>query len=307
MMTLQTSADSGLSDLLKYTYGTTRLGAESIPFADRVKTARAAMDAGVWFHTSHTYGDTFRVLRAAFDEDRAHVPPAIFKIGWDSISEIRDVIRQNLEPLGLERMAIGQLCLGQRLAAEFRTGGPCYEGFRQIREEGLVGRFVLEVWPWNSDVALDALRAGYTEGVVDGFIFYFNPLQRFVSNELFDLIQERNQPIVAMRTVGGGPVHRQRDVPGAAPDYLRARAEQVAPLFERSGCQSWTEFCVRYVFGVPQVRTTVGSTSRVGNLQEFLDAMSSRDPLPDDIQAALQTLQRSWAEEHDRLAAPWSM
>ena len=306
-MTLPTSTTARLSDLSKFTYGTTRLGDESIPFAERVKTARAAMDAGVWFHTSHTYGDAFRVLRAAFDQDRAHVPPAIFKIGWDSIPQIRDIIRQNLEPLGLERMAIGQLCLGGQLAEEFRTGGPCYDGFRQLQEEGLVERYVLEVWPWNSHVALDALRAGYPEGVVDGYIFYFNPLQRFASNELFDLIRQRNQSIVAMRTVGGGPVHRQRDVPGAAPDYLRARAEQVAPLFERSGCQTWTEFCVRYVFGFPQVRTTVGSTSRPENLREFLDAVESLAPLSEDIQAALQALQRSWAEEHDRLAQPWSM
>lgn len=296
-----------LADLSRFTYGTTRLGDESIPFPERVKTARAAMEAGVWFHTSHTYGDTFRVLRAAFDEDRAHVPPAIFKIGWDSIAQIRDVIRQNLEPLGLERMAIGQLCLGGPLAAEFRTGGPCYEGFRQLKEEGLVERYVLEVWPWNSEVPLDALRAGYPEGIVDGYIFYFNPLQRFASNALFDLLQERDQAIIAMRTVGGGPVHRQRDVPGAAPDYLRARAEQVAPLFERSGCQSWTEFCVRYVLGFSQVRTTVGSTSRPENLQEFLDAAATPAPLPDEIQAAVRSLQRSWAEEHDRHAAPWSM
>jgi predicted aldo/keto reductase-like oxidoreductase len=306
-MTLPTPTATRLSDLSKFTYGTTRLGDESLPFDARVKTARAAMDAGVWFHTSHTYGDTFRVLRAAFDEDRAHVPPAIFKIGWDSIAQIRDVIRQNLEPLGLERMEIGQLCLGERLAAEFRTGGPCYDGFRRIQEEGLVGRYVLEVWPWNSDVALDALRAGYPEGVVDGYIFYFNPLQRFASNELFDLIQERNQPIIAMRTVGGGPVHRQRDVPGAAPDYLRMRAEQVAPLFERSGCRTWTEFCVRYVLGVAQVRTTVGSTSRPENLHEFLNAVGALAPLPEDIQMAVQALQRAWADEHDRQAVPWSM
>src|ERR671928_93577 len=121
MMTLPTSAATRLSDVSKFTYGTTRLGDESLPFDQRVKTARAAMDASVWFRTSHTYGDAFRVLRAAFDEDRAHVPPAIFKIGWNSIPEIRDIIQQNLEPLGLERMAIGQLCLGGQLAEEFRT------------------------------------------------------------------------------------------------------------------------------------------------------------------------------------------
>ena len=110
-----------------------------------------------------------------------------------------------------------------------------------------------------------------------------------------------------MRTVAGGSVHRLRDTPGAAPDYLRVRASQVAPLFERSGCQSWTEFCVRYVLGFPQVRATVGSTSRLENLQEFLDAVEARRPLPDDIQTAMQDLQRAWAEEHDRHAQPWSM
>ncbi len=306
-MTQPTLGGSPFSDLSTFTYGTTRLGDESIPFPERVKMARAAMETGVWFHTSHTYGDTFRVLRAAYDEDRAHVRPAIFKIGWDSIAQTRDIIRQNLEPLGLERMEIGQLCLGGNLAEEFRAGGPCYEGFQQLREEGLVDRFVLEVWPWNSHVALDALRAGYPEGIVDGYIFYFNPLQRFASNELFDLILERNQPILALRTVGGGPVHRQRDVPGAAPAYLRSRAAQVAPLFERSGCQTWTDFCVRYVFGFSQVRTTIGATSRLENLHEFLQTVQSITPLPNDIQMELQGLQRTWADKHDRHAEPWSM
>ncbi len=105
------------------------------------------MDAGVWFHTSHTYGDALSVLRAAFDEDRAYVPPAIFKIGWDSLDQIRDIIRQNAEPLGIENIAIGQLRLGGNLGEEFRTGGPCYDGFRALKAEGVVGRFVLEVWP----------------------------------------------------------------------------------------------------------------------------------------------------------------
>jgi hypothetical protein len=34
---------------------------------ERVKIP-AAMDAGVWFHTSHTYGDALQVLQAA-DQD----------------------------------------------------------------------------------------------------------------------------------------------------------------------------------------------------------------------------------------------
>jgi len=70
-----------LTDISSYVYGTTRLGDDKIPFADRVKVARAAMETGIWFHTSHTYGDALKVLRAAFDEDRNKIPKLIVKIG----------------------------------------------------------------------------------------------------------------------------------------------------------------------------------------------------------------------------------
>ncbi|MGD0461705.1 MAG: aldo/keto reductase [Tepidisphaeraceae bacterium] len=297
-----------LTDLSKFVYGTTRLGDDKIPFADRVKMARAAMDAGVWFHASHQYGDALKVLRAAFDEDRKRVPRMIFKIGWSSIEELRQTIRQNIEPLGVDHMDIGQLCLGGKLAEEFVSGGKCYDDFRKLREEGLVNRFVFEVFPWTSNTPLKALRAGYPTGVVDGYIFYLNPLQRFASNELWDLLLERNEPIVAMRTVSGGDVHRLRDVPGAAwKDYLRQRAVEVAPLYERSGCKTWPEFCVRFAYGFPQVRATVGATSRPENLRAFLDAVKIIKPLPKDIQSEIIRLQNRWSDETDVHAEPWSM
>ena len=59
-----------LPGLTRYVYGTTRLGDGSLPFEARVAVARAAIDAGVSLHTSHSYGDAFQVLRAALDQDR---------------------------------------------------------------------------------------------------------------------------------------------------------------------------------------------------------------------------------------------
>jgi aryl-alcohol dehydrogenase-like predicted oxidoreductase len=302
------SGSSLLTDLSPYIYGTTRLGDEKIPFDDRVKIARAAMDAGVWFHTSHTYGNALKVLRAAFDQDRSRVPKLIVKIGWSTIDELIDVIRQNLEPLGLDSLDLGQLCLGGQLADEYATGGACYAQFNRLKAEGLVHRFVIEVFPWTSKVPLQALLHGYAEGIVDGYIFYLNPLQRFASNALWDLLIERDKPIVAMRTVSGGPVHRLRDVPGAAwKSYLQVRAAQVAPIFERSGIQSWTEFCVRFAHSFPPVRATVGATSRFEHLNEFLKAVKHIEPLPQDIVEEIVRLQVHWSDALDVHAEPWSM
>ena len=266
------------------------------------------MDSGVWFHTSHTYGNALEVLRTAFDQDRTKVPKLIVKIGWNTVEELRDVIHQNIDPLGLKSIDIGQLCLGGQLAEDFAHGGACYGTFSQLRKEGTVKRFVLEVFPWTSNTALKALRGGYTKDVVDGCIFYFNPLQRFASNELWNLIKEMNEPIIALRTVAGGNVHRLRDVPGAAwKEYLQKRAAEVAPIFERSGIKSWAEFCVRFAFSFPQVRATVGATSRSDNLNDFLSSSKNIKPLPSEIRDEIVRLQYRWSDEVDIHAEQWSM
>lgn len=297
-----------LTDLPPYIFGTTRLGDGNLPFEERVRLARAAMEGVDWFHTSHTYGNALEVLRAAFDLDRARVPKLIVKIGWNRIDELRGVIHQNIDPLGLETLEIGQLCLSGDLAEDYANGGDCYALFSRLKQEGLVRRFVLEVFPWSSDVALQAMRAGYPEGIVDGYIFYLNPLQRFPSNELWDEMVERGEPMIAMRTVAGGNVFHLRDVPGYAwKSYLQARAAEVAPIFERSGVQSWTDFCVRFAHSFPLVRATVGATSRLEHLNEFLSAAQDTRPLPDDIVQEIIDLQYRWWDELDRKAELWSL
>jgi hypothetical protein len=306
-MSKSASADA-LSALSPFIYGTTRLGHANIPVADRINIALAAMEAGVWFHTSDQYGDALQVLAQAFAQNRARVPRMIFKVGGANITEMREIIHRQLKPLGLDHMDIAQLCLGGEMAEQFRSGGACYAKLRRLREEGLVRQFVLEVFPWTSQVPLEALRAGYTEGLIDACIFYLNPLQRFASNLLWDFIVENDFPVISMRTVCGAPVHRLRDVPGAAwCDYLQKRAVEVAPIFERSGIGNWTEFCVRFAFGFPQVQATVGSTARAENLREFMAATRHIAPLPPNIQADLVKLQRRWSDETDIHAAPWTM
>jgi len=298
-----------LTDLSPYIYGTARLGDDRIPFEERVKMACVAMDSGVWFHTSNQYGNAPHVLRTAFDQDRNNVPKLIIKIGGDSIAELRDDIHRNLDLLGLESMAIGQLCLGTgELALDFARGGECYHEFMRWREAGLVWRYVLEVFPWTSYTALKALKGGYPRGIVDGYIYYLNPLQRFVSNELWELLNTLNEPQIALRTVSGGPVHRLRDIPGAAwKEYLQQRAVEVAPIFERSGVENWTEFCMRFAFSFGNIRATVGATCRPEYLNEFIGATKHIEPLPASIVEEIMQLQQRWSDETDMKAELWSM
>ncbi len=297
-----------LTDLSPYVYGTTKLGDDKISFDERVEMAMAAMHTGVWFHTSHWYGDALKVLRAAFDADRASLPNLIVKLGGESIDEFHADIKKNTEPLAINSINLGQLCLGGDLAQDFANGGESLKALKDIKAQGLVKSFVMEVFPWTSDVPYRALQRGFTNGLIDGYIFYLNPLQRFADNRLWDLLRERSEPIIAMRTVAGGPVHRLRDEPGFAwKEYLQKRATEVAPIFERSGILTWTEFCMRFAHSFSQVRATVGSTSNAENLQEYLSAAETIDPLPYDIVEEIVKLHYRWSDEEDVKAEPWSM
>jgi hypothetical protein len=308
-MPIPTDPSHPLYGLSPFIYGTTRLGDAGIHFGERVRVARAAMDQGIWFHTSHQYGDALAVLRAAFAEDRAHIPQLIFKIGWNSVAEVLRTVDELTKEVGVERMDVGQLCLNGELAADFAAGGPSVEALSELRASGKVGRYVLQVFPWTSDVALAALRSSHVRSLVDGYIFYLNPLQRFATNPLWDLLLSSGSPIIAMRTVSGGDVFALRDVPGAAwKDYLRQRAGEVAPIFERSGVASWSEFCLRFAHSFDALCGSVGSTAQPSRLGELVRiARGPLSPLPPEIVLELTQLQRRWSDELDVHGTPGSM
>ena len=122
-----------LTSVSPYIYGTTRLGDDSIPVAERIEVARAAMNAGVWFHTSHQYNSALEILGAAFEQDRTKVPNLIIKMGGNSVAEMIDDVKRNLKPLGVESLEIGQLCMWDDLSKDFAEGGVCLQDLRNLK------------------------------------------------------------------------------------------------------------------------------------------------------------------------------
>lgn len=297
-----------LADLPPFVYGTTRLGHADVPRDRQLAMARTAVDAGLWLHTSRQYGHALEVLGEVFAEQPDRVPPLIVKLGGGTTDDSRATIAANTGPLGIQRIELGQLNPVGDLAEALVTGGPLLSDFRGIKDDGLVGRYVLEIFPWTSAAPLAALRTGHLDGLVDGVITYFNPLQRFAANDLWDELLASDISIISMRTVAGAPIQVLRDVPGAAwRPYLQERAAEVAPIVERSGIVSWPEFCLRFVRSTPQVVATVGSTSRPEHLAELMEQSTRVEPLDADLVEELFALQRRWSDTVDVHAEPWSM
>ncbi|MDN4503517.1 aldo/keto reductase [Alteromonadaceae bacterium BrNp21-10] len=299
---------SGLTQLPKFIYGTTRLGDDSIDFDERVKIAHYAMESCSWFHVSDQYGSAISVLAEAFKQKPDAIPKMIFKVEGESIEELRDVIQRNIEPLGVKHMDIGQLCLRGELAEQYAQSGACYQDIEQLRSEGVIKQFVKEVFPWSSEVTYQALKAGHDEQLVDGYIFYLNPLQRFALNPLWDLIQQKDKAVIAMRTVCGNTPQALRDVPGAAwKEYIQQRAVDIAPLFESSGIKNWADFCVGYALAHSQVQATVGSSARRENIDALVNAAQAPTLIDDKILKKITALHQQWSDSLDQHAEPWSM
>ena len=87
---------------------------------------------------------------------------------------------------------------------------------------------------------------------------------------------------------------------GGAP-LAMLEGETVAPP------SGWTEFCVRFAHSFPQVRATVGATSRRENLREFLAAAQSIEPVPSDIRDEIVRLHYRWSDELDMKAEVWTL
>ncbi len=295
-------------DLGAFVLGTTRLGDPALDRASRMALAMEAQRLGVGFHTSHRYGDACDVIREAASLSRTGPPRCIAKVGWNEADELVGQVEDHIRLLGLQRLAVVQLCLDGGLAKDYASGGEGCEAVARLRTEGRVERCLLQVFPWSSGIALEALQRGHASELVDGYIFYFNPLQRCVSNALWEALQEAGAAIVGMRTLAGGDIETLTHGAGGASEYLVERARAVEPWIAASGARDWIEFSLRFALTAPGVVATVGATGRVERLERLSrESRTAIEPLPREVAENLFALQREWADDHDAHALPGSL
>ncbi len=254
-----------------YTFGTMSLGKRVADFDRDLKLARTAMEAGVWFHTSQEYaaGDTFMILRQAFEQAPHQVPSTIFKIRCDRAETIRFDVEDALRRLNLSRVDVAQLCRDthdhRAIVDDFLQQGPMYETCCELRKQGMVGNFIFEVFPGYAHDALEAVQ----HDLFDACIFYYNPAQRHAPPAVWQAMRDHETPMLALRTLGkisAPPAETAAHLEENGKREAAAKLRQLQPIFEASACASWPTFCVRFALSVPGVRTTIGGTASLAQL-----------------------------------------
>jgi aryl-alcohol dehydrogenase-like predicted oxidoreductase len=275
----------------RYTFGTMSVGKDLHAIDADIALVRSAMEAGVWFHTCRRYAcvDNYNVLGRAFREAPSQIPRCICKIRTDNADILRFDVEDTVSLLGLQRVDVAQLVQTDKtnrlIADDFLQQGPRWQACCELRERGLIGNLVLEVFFACSGDGLRALESD----LFDGFIFYYNLLARELSNDLFHRIEGQGRPILSLRTVGG-----VLDAPQDPADYRARRQQQLADIYEASACGDWLEFSMRFLCSKPNVITTIGGTSNPAHLQRFLDLAATIEPLPEALVARIDALQDDW-------------
>jgi aryl-alcohol dehydrogenase-like predicted oxidoreductase len=270
--------------LTPYTFGTMSLGGNPADVAKDMVVARRAMEAGVWFHSSPTYGGsfTFMVLRLAFDENRSQVPRMVIKIRDGTVPLMRFEVEDSCRRLGLDAIDVVQLvsmdsCPGNLVDQLRGSGGPLADELASLRARGLIRQAVIFLIPENSDAAVEATRSGLIEGV----ILYWNACQRDCSDTAWAAIRGKGISTLALRTLGGGPSDKSSS----------AKSEDLAELIKAAGCHNATEFNLRLAASEPVIRTTIGGTASLAHLEDYLKAADNATPLPAGILQRVEQLQ----------------
>ena len=267
----------------------------------QIKVVRAAMDAGVSFHASREYagGGAFTIMRHAFEEEPARLPKLILKIRCDNALLLKFDVEDARRRLNIGRIDIAQLVRARHdrrpVVDDFLQGGEMWQACEKLRAEGKVGAFVMEIFESFSPDAIRAVQAG----LFPAYIFYFSPGERQASNDLFDMLTERKEPILSLRTLCGGILDPSRiaQIREKNPeDGALARFEALHPIYEKSGAASWAEFSMSFLRSFPNVLTTIAGTSREKHLHELLEADRTARPMAAPLVEEIKTLHRNWAE-----------
>jgi aryl-alcohol dehydrogenase-like predicted oxidoreductase len=286
--------------LSSFTFGCMSLGGNPDELKAHVGVARAAMESGVWFHASQEYagGGAFMIMRHAFAENRARVPKLILKIRCDNAAVLKFDVEDALRRLNVERVDLAQLCRAKHdrrpVVDDFLTKGEMWQVCQTLQKEGKVGQFVLEIF---ESFSSDAIRAVQAE-LFPAYIFYFSPGERQTSNELFELLEQRKENLISLRTLCGGMLDPRRieALRDKEPGHSNlARFAALKPIHEKSGCASWVEFSMSFLKSFPSMRTTIAGTSKREHLQELLEADRAAKPMNPALAAEIKSLHRQWA------------
>ena len=282
-----------LQPISRYTFGTGDIGLEGCDEDSHCALVKRALDAGVWFHSAPDYGagSTGKFLSQVFKQT-GQKAKFILKLYHDNPDHIRRNLVDTLENFGIDRIDVVQMINYFDFSEDWQQQGPRYREMLKLKEEGLVGNVVAELGRGREGDA-NIARAD----IVDGYIFYYALAQRNIDDEILDLLEERGDPIIALRTVSHIFPDLADPKQEMVPDWLKAEIpfefiQALKPLFLESGCSNWLDFSMNFILSQPNVVTTIGSTTGLGHLEDYLAAEKNAQTLPADMVAEIRRLQQ---------------
>lgn len=296
--------------ITQYIYGTGDVGLKGYTQENDLELLRIAIEAGIWLHSSPDYGGgegnvtggTYHFLRQSFD---TLGPPAgmvskLFIKGYDgwlhgTSNDLRTNAEDTCRILNIEQLPVAQIWGDEEVVADLREQGTIYKTLEKIKRDGLVGQYV---WQLSLDVTAEQFEV--IDTVVDGYIFYYNVIERETRNGVYDMLTERNRPIIALRTLGRMFVDYTTwesntvDVHKYANQETPARVDALKDIYLASGCSSWLDFSMSFNKSIPQTLGTIGMTNKPSHLHDYLGAAESSTGMNAELSRQMMALQREW-------------
>lgn len=303
------TAGRRLPGLSSYVYGAGDVGLPGNDYENDRELIRIVAENNSWLHASPDYGGgggaggTFRFLRRACD-DLSVRPNMILKLfidGYESGAPattddpVRN-IRETLEILGRDKVEVAQIWGSDRLYDDFAGDGPITTALRQLRDDGLVGAYAFQLDPKVTPTQWEALQGS----VVDGYMFYLNTIERDVDNEVYRLLSASGAEIISLRALGRIFVDyaswnsETAPIPAYTHPEMPRRVDALKSIYERCGCGDWVEFNMAFRRALPDVKATIGMTTKPAHLHRYLEADQQARPMAAALAEEICALQAEW-------------
>jgi aryl-alcohol dehydrogenase-like predicted oxidoreductase len=271
-------------EIANFTFGAMSLGSDIPASMDSDQAvAREALRAPIWIHASPTYsrGFAFMTLRLAYDALDQR-PRMIIKIRDANPQLLRFEVEDACRRLGLESLDVAQLVTMRSgpggIADDLAQGGAVSREIAKLREEGLLKSAVLFLRPEDAGAA----EKVWPTGIVQGFTFFWNVAQCSCATEDWAYIQTQQAPVLAIRSLAGGSLEAVEE----------AKREDYRQLLADSGAADWTELNLRYAAASPIVKTSIGGTSKLEHLRDYLKYAVTPRPLDAELVERIEELKK---------------
>lgn len=251
--------------------------------SEQLKVAFAALEKGLWFHSSLHYSLEHKNFIRKLQEQSSGTTNTIVKIDVNHPQRKETIayqVEQYLKETKTQQIQVVQLCANPP-AHTLKQDGDVAMKLKKLQQEGKIKTVYPEVfWQYSNN-----LSETLDYNVFSGFVFYHSLIHRDITTDFYNKLKEKNISHIALKGIGSG-----------AEFFFKSQEKEQAikALMHKCGIDDIIKFRLLYTKSVREAEGLVIATTNYNHFEKLYSIISSSEELPLEIINEIEKLHEIW-------------